>query len=59
MHIGRTIENGVTKDEIGEMLTHPALNVDWPAAEPSTRIANNVTTGDGKWILAIIPHSSR
>lgn len=44
MHVGRALENGVTKEEIGEMLTHLAFYAGWPAAVSAARIAEKVVT---------------
>ncbi len=43
MHVERAIENGVTREEIGEMLTHLAFYTGWPAAVSAARIADKVT----------------
>ena len=44
MHVGRALENGVTKEEIGEMLTHLSFYAGWPAAVSAARIADKVVT---------------
>jgi 4-carboxymuconolactone decarboxylase len=31
-HLGRALQNGVTRDEIGEIITHLAFYAGWPAA---------------------------
>ena len=43
IHVERAIENGVTREEIGEMLTHLAFYTGWPAAVSAARIADKVT----------------
>src|ERR1044071_9563038 len=32
-HLARALQNGVTKDEIGELITHLAFYAGWPAAK--------------------------
>jgi 4-carboxymuconolactone decarboxylase len=44
MHVERAIENGVSRDEIGEMLTHLAFYAGWPASVSAAGIANKVLT---------------
>ena len=41
-HIERALANGVTKDEIGEVITHMAFYAGWPTAMTAARIAKNV-----------------
>ena len=41
-HLERALGNGVTKEEIGELITHLAFYGGWPAAMTATRIANQV-----------------
>ena len=41
-HVGRAIENGVTKDEIVETITHLAFYSGWPSAMSAMRIAKDV-----------------
>ncbi|MDH4145511.1 MAG: carboxymuconolactone decarboxylase family protein [Acidimicrobiia bacterium] len=38
-HLERALNNGVTKDEIGELITHLALYAGWPAAMTAGQIA--------------------
>jgi len=38
-HLERALANGVTKDEIGEIITHMALYAGWPCAMTAGRIA--------------------
>ncbi len=40
MHVERAVENGVTREEIGELLTHLAFYCGWPAAVSAARIAD-------------------
>jgi 4-carboxymuconolactone decarboxylase len=41
-HLGRAIENGVTKDELIELITHLAFYAGWPAASTAVTIARKV-----------------
>ena len=41
-HIERALANGVTKDEIGEVITHLALYSGWPTAMTAGRVARQV-----------------
>jgi 4-carboxymuconolactone decarboxylase len=41
-HIGRALDNGVTKDEIAEVITHMAFYAGWPTAANAVRIAKEV-----------------
>jgi 4-carboxymuconolactone decarboxylase len=41
-HIGRALDNGVTKDEIGEIITHLAFYSGWPASVTARGIAAEV-----------------
>ena len=41
-HIGRALDNGVTKEEIGEIITHMAFYAGWPTAAQAARIAKEV-----------------
>ena len=41
-HIGRALDNGVTKDEIGEIITHMAFYASWPVAANASRVAKEV-----------------
>ncbi len=38
-HIGRALDNGVTKDEIGEVINHMAFYAGWPTAANAVRVA--------------------
>ena len=38
-HIGRALDNGVTKEEIGEVITHMAFYGGWPVAANASRVA--------------------
>jgi len=41
-HIGRALTNGVTKDEISELITHLAFYSGWPTAVTAAGIAKTV-----------------
>ena len=41
-HLGRALQNGVTKDEIGELITHLAFYAGWPAAMTAALVAKEV-----------------
>ena len=41
-HLERALANGVTRDEIGEVITHMALYAGWPAAMTAGQIAAKV-----------------
>ena len=38
-HIGRALDNGVTKEEIAEVITHMAFYGGWPTAANAVRVA--------------------
>lgn len=42
VHLERALVNGVTKDEIGELITHLAFYAGWPAAMTAAGIARSV-----------------
>lgn len=41
-HFGRALENGVTKDQLGELITHLAFYAGWPTANTAVSIARKV-----------------
>ena len=41
-HIRRAMDNGVTKEEIGEVITHMAIYGGWPTAVNAARVAQEV-----------------
>jgi 4-carboxymuconolactone decarboxylase len=45
VHIARAMENGVTKEELGELITHLAFYAGWPAAMTATTLAHEVFDG--------------
>ena len=46
-HLQRALDNGVTKDEISEVITHLAFYAGWPAAMSGALVATDVL-GDQK-----------
>jgi 4-carboxymuconolactone decarboxylase len=41
-HLERALANGVTREEIGELITHLAIYAGWPTAMTAGRIAKKV-----------------
>ena len=41
-HIRRALDNGVTREEIGEVITHVAFYAGWPTAANAVQIAKQV-----------------
>lgn len=41
-HIRRALDNGVTRDEIGEIITHMAFYGGWPTAANAAQVAKEV-----------------
>ena len=41
-HLARALDNGVTKDEISEIITHLAFYSGWPGSMTAARIASEV-----------------
>jgi 4-carboxymuconolactone decarboxylase len=41
-HLKKALENGVTREEIGEIITHLAFYAGWPAASTAVGIADRV-----------------
>ena len=41
-HIRRALDNGVSKEEIGEVITHMAFYAGWPVAANAVRVAKEV-----------------
>jgi 4-carboxymuconolactone decarboxylase len=41
-HLQRALDNGVTKSEIGEIITHLAFYAGWPAAMTAALVAKDV-----------------
>lgn len=45
-HVQRALDNGVTKSEIEEIITHAAFYAGWPAAMTSAHAATDVFEGE-------------
>jgi 4-carboxymuconolactone decarboxylase len=41
-HLERALRNGVTREEIGELITHLAFYAGWPTAMTAARVARQV-----------------
>ena len=41
-HIGRALDNGVTKEEIAEVIVQMAFYAGWPTAANAVRVAKEV-----------------
>src|SRR6201994_1264772 len=46
-HLKKALENGVTRDEIAEMITHLAFYAGWPCASTAVAIARRVFEESG------------
>ena len=46
-HLARALDNGVTNDEIAEVITHLAFYSGWPGSMTAARIAQEVFTERG------------
>ena len=44
-HIGKALDNGVTRDELIELITHLAFYAGWPTANTALPIAKRVFEG--------------
>src|SRR5207237_10803529 len=47
-HVARAIDNGVTKDEIVEIITHMAFYSGWPTAMTAASVAKEALEGEQK-----------
>jgi 4-carboxymuconolactone decarboxylase len=47
-HLQRALDNGVTKNEISEIITHLAFYAGWPTASTAVGIARRVFDEEGK-----------
>lgn len=47
-HLERALENGVTRDELVELITHLAFYAGWPAASTAVGIARQVFVENAK-----------
>ena len=41
-HIGGALDNGVTREEIGEVINHMAFYAGWPTAANAVRVAKEI-----------------
>jgi 4-carboxymuconolactone decarboxylase len=41
-HVARALANGVTRDELGELITHVAFYAGWPSAVTAASVAKSV-----------------
>jgi 4-carboxymuconolactone decarboxylase len=41
-HLGRALDNGVTKEEIGELITHLGFYAGWPCSMSAALVAKDV-----------------
>lgn len=48
VHLERALANGVTPEEVGEIITHLAFYAGWPAAMSAARIAKDTLPAAGK-----------
>ena len=46
-HLNRALDNGVTKEDLGELITHVAFYAGWPTAANAVPIAKEVFDGRG------------
>ena len=46
-HIGRGLDNGLTEEEIGELITHVAFYAGWPVAVNAAQVAKQVFDARG------------
>lgn len=46
-HLGRALHNGLTKEELSEMITHVAFYAGWPAAMSAATVAKGVFEEEG------------
>ncbi|MEC5160671.1 MULTISPECIES: carboxymuconolactone decarboxylase family protein [unclassified Janthinobacterium] len=44
-HLGRALENGVTRDELGELVTHLAFYSGWPTAASAVSALRQLDAG--------------
>lgn len=47
VHLARALDNGVTKDEISELITHSAFYSGWPSAMSAAGLAKTVFEEQG------------
>jgi 4-carboxymuconolactone decarboxylase len=44
-HLGRALDNGISREELGELFTHLAFYAGWPAAMTAALVAKDVFAG--------------
>ena len=49
-HLKRALDNGVTRDEIAEVITHLAFYAGWPTASTAVNIAQGVFKDSFCWV---------
>lgn len=47
-HLTRALANGVTREELGEMITHVAFYAGWPCSVTASRVADELWSKDGE-----------
>ena len=47
-HLRRALDNGLTRDQLAEAITHLAFYAGWPAAMSAVSVLATVTSQDGK-----------
>jgi len=52
-HLARALQNGVTKEEIGELITHLAFYAGWPAAMTAVYFARKPAQFWPHWLLEV------
>ena len=45
IHLGRALDNGLSKEELGEVITHLAFYSGWPTAVTAASVAKEVFEG--------------
>jgi len=46
-HLAKALENGISRDELGEVITHLAFYSGWPTANSAVAVARRVFEGAG------------
>lgn len=47
VHLARGLDNGVTREEISELITHLAFYAGWPSGSSAAQVAAGVLDADG------------
>ena len=53
-HLKKAIENGVTKEELMELITHLAFYSGWPTANTAVAVARKVFGENAQWVKGIL-----